>query len=29
MMQEVGFVECKYKNMTNGIVAIHSGFKID
>ncbi len=29
MMQEVGFAECSYKNMTDGIVAIHSGFKID
>lgn len=28
MMEEVGLVECTYTNMTNGIVAIHSGFKI-
>ncbi len=29
MMEEVGLVECSYRNMTNGIVALHSGFKID
>jgi|LakMenE01Jun11ns_1017448.scaffolds.fasta_scaffold9873108_1 ubiquinone/menaquinone biosynthesis C-methylase UbiE len=29
MMEEVGFVECSYKNMTDGIVAIHSGFKFE
>lgn len=28
MMEEVGMVECSYTNMTNGIVAIHSGFKL-
>ena len=29
MMDEVGFIETKYTNLTNGIVAIHSGFKFD
>jgi hypothetical protein len=29
MMEEVGLVECTYKNMTDGIVAIHSGFKFE
>jgi ubiquinone/menaquinone biosynthesis C-methylase UbiE len=29
MMEEVGFVESTYTNMTDGIVALHSGFKID
>lgn len=29
MMEEVGFVECGYRNMTDGVVAIHSGFKLD
>lgn len=28
MMEEVGFHESSYRNMTNGIVAIHSGFKL-
>lgn len=28
MMEEVGMAECSYTNMTNGIVAIHSGFKL-
>lgn len=27
MMQEAGFVNCDYHNMTGGIVAIHRGFK--
>ena len=29
MMEEVGFAECSYRNMTDGIVALHSGFKFD
>lgn len=29
MMEEVGLVECTYRNMTNGIVALHSGYKVD
>lgn len=29
MMEEVGFVESRYTNMTDGVVAMHSGFKFD
>ena len=29
MMEEVGFHQAQYTNMTDGIVAMHSGFKID
>lgn len=29
MMDEVGFIETSYTNLTNGIVAIHSGYKFD
>jgi len=28
MMGEAGFARCHYKNLTGGIVAIHSGYKI-
>lgn len=28
MMEEVGFEQATYTNMTDGIVALHSGFKI-
>mgnify|MGYP001305136395 FL=1 len=27
MMEDAGFVECRYYNMTGGIVAVHQGFK--
>ena len=27
MMEDAGFVECRYHNMTGGIVAVHQGFK--
>ena len=27
MMEESGFTKCKYQNLTNGVVAIHSGVK--
>ena len=27
MMEEAGFKECNYENLTNGVVAIHSGLK--
>ena len=27
MMEEVGFKDCNYENLTNGVVAIHSGVK--
>ena len=27
MMEEAGFMECRYHNMTGGIVAVHQGFK--
>ena len=27
MMEDSGFVECRYHNMTGGIVAVHQGFK--
>ena len=27
MMQESGFTKCNYQNLTNGVVAIHSGIK--
>jgi len=27
MMDEAGFVDCRYHNMTGGIVAVHQGFK--
>ncbi len=27
MMEEAGFVQCEYHNMTGGIVALHRGFK--
>ena len=27
MMQDAGFVDCKYHNMMNGVCAIHVGFK--
>ena len=27
-MNEVGFTDCKYRNLNGGIVAIHSGWKI-
>lgn len=29
MMEEVGFEQATYTNMTDGIVAMHSGFKFD
>lgn len=28
MMQQAGFVNCQYHNMTGGIVALHKGFKV-
>lgn len=28
MMKEVGMKECSYENLTDGIVAIHSGYKL-
>lgn len=28
MMKDVGMKECSYENLTDGIVAIHSGFKL-
>ena len=27
MIEDTGFSKCKYENLTNGIVAIHSGQK--
>ena len=27
MMEDAGFGECRYHNMTGGIVALHQGFK--
>jgi ubiquinone/menaquinone biosynthesis C-methylase UbiE len=27
LMEEVGFMQATYTNMTNGIVALHSGYK--
>ena len=27
MMQNAGFVNCDYHNLTGGIVAVHRGFK--
>jgi demethylmenaquinone methyltransferase/2-methoxy-6-polyprenyl-1,4-benzoquinol methylase len=27
MMEDAGFAECRYHNMTGGIVAVHQGFK--
>ena len=27
MMKDAGFMECRYHNMTGGIVAVHQGFK--
>ena len=27
MLEETGFSKCRYENLTNGIVAIHSGQK--
>ena len=27
MMEDAGFMECRYHNMTGGIVAVHQGFK--
>ena len=27
LMEKCGFIECNYDNLTNGIVAIHSGIK--
>jgi demethylmenaquinone methyltransferase/2-methoxy-6-polyprenyl-1,4-benzoquinol methylase len=27
MMEEAGFKDCNYENLTNGVVAIHSGVK--
>ena len=27
MMKDAGFMECRYQNMTGGIVAVHQGFK--
>ena len=27
MMEEAGFVDCQYHNMTGGIVAVHRGIK--
>ena len=27
LLEDAGFTKCKYKNLTNGIVAIHSGQK--
>jgi demethylmenaquinone methyltransferase/2-methoxy-6-polyprenyl-1,4-benzoquinol methylase len=28
MMQEVGMKECTFENLTDGIVALHSGYKL-
>lgn len=28
MMKDVGMKECSYENLTDGIVAIHSGYKL-
>ena len=28
MMQQVGMKECTFENLTDGIVALHSGFKL-
>jgi len=27
MMQQAGFINCEYHNLTGGIVALHRGFK--
>ena len=27
IMEQVGFEECSYSNLTNGVVAVHSGKK--
>jgi ubiquinone/menaquinone biosynthesis C-methylase UbiE len=27
MMEDAGFTKCKFDNLTNGVVAIHSGQK--
>ncbi len=27
MMEEAGLVQCKYQNMTGGVVALHTGIK--
>ena len=29
MMDDVGFIETSYTNLTDGIVAVHSGYKFD
>lgn len=29
MMEEVGMQDCTFTNYTDGIVALHSGFKLD
>ena len=29
MLSQSGFVQVKYRNLTGGIVAIHSGWKLD
>jgi demethylmenaquinone methyltransferase / 2-methoxy-6-polyprenyl-1,4-benzoquinol methylase len=29
MMQEVGMQDCAFTNYTDGIVALHSGFRLD
>lgn len=29
MMQEVGMQDCSFTNYTDGIVALHSGFRLD
>jgi ubiquinone/menaquinone biosynthesis C-methylase UbiE len=29
MMEEVGMQDCAFTNYTDGIVALHSGFKLD
>jgi demethylmenaquinone methyltransferase/2-methoxy-6-polyprenyl-1,4-benzoquinol methylase len=28
MMQEAGFERCSYKNLSAGIVAVHTGYKV-
>ena len=28
MMKEVGMKQCTYENLTDGIVALHSGYKL-
>jgi demethylmenaquinone methyltransferase/2-methoxy-6-polyprenyl-1,4-benzoquinol methylase len=28
MMENVGFINCDYHNLTGGIVALHRGFKV-